>query len=126
MGGACAILAASRAVHEGKKVKSVITFGVPHVALQGFQQLYRDQGLWERTNNIVTQYDPVVTNIPYFYLRVGEYTVLTESNASRRMWNWASHDLLTYSTLLRESQGNNFAWVSKQFSACVQSVPIKL
>lgn len=92
LGGACALLFASLLRERGKHVEAVYTFGVPQLASKRFQELYRRQGLWERTNNFYTPKDPIVTRIPYFYRRVGVYVELMYDGEQ----DWDHHEMQTY------------------------------
>lgn len=103
LGGACAILMASLLHSEGKRVRSVTTFGVPSLGTPSFQRVYRSQGLWERTVNFHTPRDPIVHSIPPVFCRVGQYTALECDPEADAM---AQHDMETYADalMLWESQ----------------------
>lgn len=98
LGGACAILMASRLCEQGKIVESVYTYGVPQIGTVRFQKYFAHQGLWTRTINFYTPRDPVVTRLPNIYKRVGS-DILLEYD-SDDVWN--HHDMATYASLLTE------------------------
>lgn len=97
LGGACAILCASYLSEKGKNVESVYTFGTPFVGTKQFQNFYKEQDLWDITENYTTPRDPVVKKIPYIYKPVGKINNLLFEDDNI----WKHHDLLTYSNLLR-------------------------
>ena len=93
LGGACAILAASKLVHEGKHVHRVLAFGTPQLATRRFRDFYRGQGLATRTRLFATPKDPVVHSIPYVYGPVAAPEIVA-CNAS---WDpWMQHDMRAY------------------------------
>lgn len=95
LGSACACLAASHLEASNKTVLGIYTFGAPRLASPAFQDVYRRQGLWEKTHNFVTPRDPIVQWIPKLYRELGSYTLLPFEGDSV----WVHHDLETYHAL---------------------------
>lgn len=96
LGGACSILLASHLVNANKKIDSVYTFGSPPLSSKGFEKIYREQELWNKTYNYVIPDDPVVKNIP-IYKFVGNRIELTFSTEKV----WEHHDLESYNSALK-------------------------
>ena len=91
-GGACAVLLAAWVAQKSdvQLRHQVYTFGAPRFGNEAFCELYRRDGLWERTLRHRTPHDPVVS-IPPWLCHVGVETVV-ESDECRM----AQHKLESY------------------------------
>lgn len=98
LGGACAVLSASKLKNDDKKIKSIYTFGMPKLAHNSFRRYYSEQGLSEITYNYATTND-IVVNLPYdkIYKSVGNNILLNfdDKNVIK------SHDLEIYDKLIK-------------------------
>lgn len=92
LGGAVAVLCASRITTNGKNVAGVYTFGTPKIGNEDFREYYIDQNLWEKTKNYVTPRDFVKKLPPFIYKNIGDEIELYSSERNLLK----SHDIKTY------------------------------
>lgn len=92
LGGAVAVLCASRITTNGKNVAGVYTFGTPKIGNEDFREYYVDQNLWEKTKNYVTPRDFVKKLPPFIYKNIGDEIELYSSERNLLK----SHDIKTY------------------------------
>lgn len=92
LGGAVAVLCASRITTNGKNVVGVYTFGTPKIGNEDFKEYYIDQNLWEKTKNYVTPRDFVKKLPPFIYKNIGDEIELYSSEKNLL----TSHDIKTY------------------------------
>lgn len=92
LGGAVAVLCASRITTKGKNVLAVYTFGTPKIGDEEFREYYIDQNLWEKTKNYVIPRDFVRKLPPFFYKNIGDEIELYSSERNLIK----SHDIKTY------------------------------
>ena len=98
LGAGVSVLLASKLKAEEKHVRFVYTYGSPTIGDAEFCDLYRKQGLWEKTLRYATPRDPISNNIPV-YNHVGE-KILVPFEGEKR---WQHHDLFTYQKHAKDS-----------------------
>lgn len=92
LGGAVAVLCASRITTNGKNVLAVYTFGTPKIGDEEFREYYINQNLWEKTKNYVTPRDFVRKLPPFIYKNIGDEIEIYSSERNLLK----SHDIKTY------------------------------
>jgi len=92
LGGAVAVLCASRITTNGKNVTGVYTFGAPKIGNEEFREYYIKQNLWGKTKNYVTPRDFVKKLPPFIYKNIGD-EIEIYSNEKHLL---KSHDIKAY------------------------------
>lgn len=93
LGGAIAVLCASRITTNGKNVVGVYTFGTPKIGNEEFKEYYIHQNLWKKTKNYVFPRDFVRKLPPFIYKQIGDEIELY-SDVKNLL---KTHDIKSYS-----------------------------